>query len=94
MFDKGRLPNPPHKGLPTPRAWGQTWDWLDRQPDKAFYLVEAGAGGIFGVASVMATQIPNLGAMVTIPAAGAMAFLGIGLGLAIYGGTKHNMKWW
>ena len=29
------LPNPPHKGLPTPQKWGQTWEHIEELDRKS-----------------------------------------------------------
>lgn len=87
------LPNPPHKGLPTPQKWGQTWESLEKEPPGNI-IVSATAGSFVGTG--IGLGISTVAFSVSWPAtvaciiAGYLA--GTGAGLGLYGVAEKLQK--
>jgi len=93
----GFLPNPPHKGLPTPRSWGQTWNAveenLSKNPENILPLlgVELG-GGFLGAAVGVGVGMTLVPPPLTIPVALSIMGIGVAGGLGFYGAVWEALK--
>lgn len=89
------LPNPPHKGLPTPRKWEQTWKSFEKRDPLAGGVVigTTGLGTIMGAAVGVGVGMATMASPATaIPVALGIMGSGTAAGAALGGVILKAVK--